>query len=428
MACSTGLNFTYPVSCGRIDRQGNELCTIQPDPDIAGIGVLVAFITIGITTILLFFAQICLHGITLKVLVNPTTLMDDDHLLDCQGAQKPGASFGDARSFIEARTEPQTPSPLSATIALLSDTQFFMGIAIASAMSKQDIVLAHFCLAYEMASLGFITSTVGLLMARAELLDKGNVPKRFVRLIFMWILLGLLIHRAREFDDDLYYAEKVHKSGPLAPHLRWDFSDPTSGAGVFFLSWTIGSAVVDSIYVWPALAIFADYYIAKAIRESWLLAKSKRNNDFFLVTSIVLRILYCFVYVGVLIPYLMFWEPFFCNMAGLGFFIWSIISAFEVRQKGHNCMSPDDRGTEDELGFGQIVALVMLLAPAIGTADLWWDAIQNFFHQRRLHEPSLDSVPLLDYPMHSQVGDVDLLAEDDPLREGMFRRTTWTSP
>lgn len=37
-------------------------------------------------------------------------------------------------------------------------------------------------------------------------------------------------------------------------------------------------------------------------------------------------------------------------------------------------MNEKDKDREDELGFGQIIALVLLLAPVINNADLWWDS------------------------------------------------------
>ena len=130
MACSTSLDSAYPSYCGETDHQGNKLCTIQPDPDIAGIGVLVAFIIIGITTILLMFI-LSLREISLDMFVNPTSMIDDDEFIDYHAAPKPRVSFSDARDFIETNSKPHTPTPLSTTIALLADTQFFMGIAIA---------------------------------------------------------------------------------------------------------------------------------------------------------------------------------------------------------------------------------------------------------------------------------------------------------
>ncbi|KAM0551362.1 hypothetical protein ACHAPJ_008471 [Fusarium lateritium] len=108
----------------------------------------------------------------------------------------------------------------------------------------------------------------------------------------------------------------------------------------------------------------------------------------------------------------------------MGFFLWGTIDAFVDRRIGHACMSPEDRGTEDELGFGQIVAFVLLLAPAIGTADLWWNTIQDVFRRRQLDEPPAESVQLLELPLHSPAINVDSTSQDDPSRSERLRATT----
>ncbi|KAF4472810.1 hypothetical protein FALBO_291 [Fusarium albosuccineum] len=98
--------------------------------------------------------------------------------------------------------------------------------------------------------------------------------------------------------------------------------------------------------------------------------------------------------------YWIFLEPIFCNVGNLGFFSWGVYAAFKYRKIGHSCMTDDDKPKENEMGFGQIVALVLLIAPAINTADLWWiRSKKDFLGAVRTQSPKLSfrcevSVPM----------------------------------
>ncbi|KAH7137330.1 hypothetical protein B0J13DRAFT_559493 [Dactylonectria estremocensis] len=399
MDCATTLNSSYPNYCGPRD---DTLCTIQPDPDIAGIGVLASFISIGLLVILLAFPQLWRSeqdGFRWKHLYQPPGWVSHLPLTDRDGQPTSRPSLADVRRYLEQIYQrPHRASALSATIFSLADTQFVTGIAITAAMSKKDIVLSHFNLADELGWLGYISACVGLLTTRPDILDNSNNAKRLVRLIIMWVHLGLLIHRAREFDSSLWYAEKVHENGPLPPYLRWDFESATAGASIFLFVWTIVSAIVDTMFLWPSHALLADFYVAKAVAQAHSSAKNKRlrNNKF---VTIIMRIFWRFIHVVLLFLYWMFLEPFGCNLGNLGFFLWGIVSTFEYRRIGRSCMTEDDRPKENELGFGQIVALVLLVAPVINVADLWWDSIKETgLGNKRCAESFESNQPLRPWP------------------------------
>ncbi|KAF5006938.1 hypothetical protein FDECE_6714 [Fusarium decemcellulare] len=387
MNCSI-LTPSYPRHCGHLENitnldnlveslgnSGNlTLCTIQPDPDIAGIGVVLSFISIGFLVILLAFPQIFRNEYEKfhwDQLFRPMGWIEQFPLRGPNGQRTNKPNLADAKRFLERmRQEKHGTSALSATIFNLADTQFVTGIAIAAAMSKKDIVVAHFSLATELGWLGYISGTVGLLTTRSDVLDRGNNAKRLVRVCVMWAHLGLLIHRLREVDDSLWFAQKVSENGPPTATFRWDFSDPGSRASVFLFVWSIGGAIVDTIFLFPGYAILAYYYFGKALSY----ARSASRRSF----SIVLRVCWSFVYLILLGLYWMFLEPVFCNVGNLGFFLWGVVAAFQYRNIGHSCMTDDDKPKENEVGFGQIVALVLLIAPAINTADLWWGVLSTF--------------------------------------------------
>ncbi|KAF5020019.1 hypothetical protein F66182_7955 [Fusarium sp. NRRL 66182] len=373
MACSATLNSSYPRYCGLSDHEGNALCTIQPDPDIAGVGVFASFITIGLTTMILAFYQILRdqEDMALRQFFKPTSWMEDYPLTDDNGHRIIDPSLANARRWVEANYHPLTYGALDMIVSALADTQFFMGIAIAAAMSKHDIVVAHFHLCDEMAWLGFITSSLSLLTTRSVNAVKGNSAKRVVRLVLTWALFGLIIHRYREMDDQLFYAQKIHEYGPPVPYLRWDFSYAVARASIFLLFWSIGGIIVETLYLSPTLTVLTDQYITTAIRGAWSLTLEGWPGQHYLFRY-SLRGISGFLYFILVCLHAMFWEPLCCNIGNLGFFIWSVHDAFQYRNIGHSCMAEEDMGAENELGFGQIVALVLLLTPVASTADLWW--------------------------------------------------------
>ncbi|KAH7125853.1 hypothetical protein EDB81DRAFT_201526 [Dactylonectria macrodidyma] len=399
MDCATTLDSSYPYYCGPRDR---TLCTIQPDPDIAGIGVLTSFISIGLLVIFLAFIELWRSGqreFQWKHLYQPTGWISHLPLIDRDGQPTSRPSLADVRRYLEqVYQRPHRTSALSATIFSLADTQFVTGIAITAAMSKKDIVLSHFNLADELGWLGYISACVGLLTTRPNILDSSNNAKRLVRLMVMWVHLGLLIHRAREFDASLGYAEKVHENGPLPPYFRWSFESATVGASVFFFIWSIVGAIVDTMFLWPSHALLADFYFATVVAQAHSSAKNKRlRNNKFIAT--LMRMFWRFVHVILLFLYWIFLEPFSCNLGNLGFFLWGMVSAFECRRIGNNCMTEEDRPRENELGFGQIVALVLLVAPVISTADLWWDSIKETLLENKRYTESFDlNQPLRPWP------------------------------
>ncbi|KAH7351444.1 hypothetical protein BKA66DRAFT_475839 [Pyrenochaeta sp. MPI-SDFR-AT-0127] len=319
MECTTKLNAAYPDYCGSLD---GDLCTIQPEPDVAGIGILASFITVGFLVVLPAFYQIWRNekdAFKWKKLFLPVGWAKGHEL---------NADSSNGRIFHNRQL--RVPA-LSATIFNLADTQFITGIAIAGAMSKKDIVLAHFSIANEMAWLGFISATAGLLTTRFQVLDKGNHAKRLVRIVIMWIYLGLLIHRAREVNDDLSYAEKVHENNTLKPYFRWNFMDSQNHVSLFLLVWSIVGAVVDTVFLWPRLAIAIYYYAARTVTVLYSYAEDSWRKLPNPIAFVCCLAWFC-VYVVAWGIYLMFFEPFSCNLASLGLFIWGVTNAFKLRQ------------------------------------------------------------------------------------------------
>ncbi|PSN64639.1 hypothetical protein BS50DRAFT_623164 [Corynespora cassiicola Philippines] len=375
MSCEATLDASFPDYCAP---PNGSVCTIQPDPDIAGIGVIASFITIGLLVITLAFYQIWRNerdDFEWADLYQPIGWTRDFPMVK-NGVRPTRPGIRDAQEYLahlqDIREDRGHENALSVTIFSLADTQFVTGIAIAGAMSKKDITVAHFSIADELTWLGFISATVGLLATRFEILDKEKKnAKRLLRILVMWTHLGLMIQRAREFNDDLWWASKIHEDNSPTPYLKWDFSDPMNRASVFLLAWSILTAVIDTAFLYAPLALVTYYYAAKVVTQSFLYSRNNWKGRR-CISSLLSRMIWAGIYIISLAAYNVFFDPFSANIGNLGFFIWGISEVLKERKIGQSCMNIQDRPKEDEMGFGQMVALILLLAPAINSADLWW--------------------------------------------------------
>jgi hypothetical protein len=134
---------------------------IDPDPDIAGIGVILAFTVIGAVIMSLISIKLFIEwrrDFSLQLCIAPPR---EEGLTE--GGRRP--TIQDAKRYVEreAADEVQIPGrqgrmALSSTFFGLADTQFASGIAIcAAALAKHDITAYHFSICNEMAWLAQIT-------------------------------------------------------------------------------------------------------------------------------------------------------------------------------------------------------------------------------------------------------------------------------
>ncbi|KAH6683512.1 hypothetical protein F5X68DRAFT_210757 [Plectosphaerella plurivora] len=89
---------------------------------------------------------------------------------------------------------------------------------------------------------------------------------------------------------------------------------------------------------------------------------------------LAIRLPYRIFVIGI---YWSFWEPFFCTLINLGFFLWTSVMVFTWRTRGRDCMESENELAEDEWGFGQITALVLFVSPFVANCDIWYDVMDT---------------------------------------------------
>ncbi|KAL6857579.1 hypothetical protein ACO1O0_005020 [Amphichorda felina] len=353
---------------------------IEPDPDIAGIGVLSAFIITG--SLVMILAMI-------KILIVELPGFRLSHLVCPQATEIPTRgnrpTFSDAKTYLrgeEAKDDSQSvneerPSALSDTLFSLGDTQFAMGIAIAvAAIAKRDITLYHYLVCDEMAWLGLISSTAGLLTSRKLLEEPGSV-KKAVRIILMWALFGLVFWIEVSRNDFIEFAEPVWERG-----RAWNISNAEGVLSLILLILSACSVVIDTVAMFPELGLLLYHYVDRYM--SWLtrLPQSSPASD--LTQSPWVRIALRGVFGKAL--FMLIWFPFWLlnvalywflfqpvitQLGNIFFFMWGVQSTFRWREEGRKYMKADEIKKEDDFGFGQVVALTMLISPIIANVDLW---------------------------------------------------------
>lgn len=389
---STGTLIRVPGFCGI----SNADDFIDPDPDIAGIGVILSFIIIGTTVMLLITIKLYIDYID-ELGPRDFFLPRSDPLTT--DGRWPGVE--DARKFLhdvaEAEDdddEKRTPSQkgitvLNSTLFGLADTQFATGIAIcAAAMAKQNITGYHYLICDEMAWLALISSTGGLLTART-VFDSANIVKKVLRIALMWCLFGLVATVELRRNDDIGYAEEVYAAGP-----RWDLSSGESKMSVVLFVGTVIDILIDTISLVPEWGVLLYYYVETFITatpprlETAVMGfLTRRCQQCAQKTSISTSMAHFIIHFAAMLLTVTLWlplwilclglywfsfQPVTAHVANCVFFFWGVGSAFVWRSKGRQCMKPEESSDEDQFGFGQVVALTLLISPLIANADAWY--------------------------------------------------------
>lgn len=366
---------------------------IEPDPDIAGIGVILSFIIIGT-------AVLSLVSIKLYVVYKDDFEFWDLIYPPIEALRKDGRWPGleDARKYLQCddnddSTRNRGIVTLDSTFFGLADTQFATGIAIGIAtFAKQDITVYHYLISCEMSWLALISSTAGLLTART-VLDKANVVKKAIRITLMWTLFVLVATIELRRNDVIGFAEKVYAAEPY-----WDMSDYGARMAIVLFISTLFDMIIETISFVPEWAVLMYYYV-----ETFVLAASPplsavlvsfftgRCKDCVQSTGLVRSVLHFLAHIVTLLFIITIWvpvwlvsiaaywisfQPIMAHIGNCVFFFWGVGSAFTWRERGRQCMKTEQSHDEDHYGFGQVVALTLLITPLIANADAWYGMCQ----------------------------------------------------
>lgn len=386
-----------PDSCGIYDYAADEF--IDPDPDIAGIGVIVAFTVIGTVTMLLISIKLSLEWWAdlepIHFILPPVDELTQD-------GKWP--TLEDARRFVQSEADDkavkQTPGrlfnvALSSTLFGLADTQFASGIAICvAAFAKRDITKYHYMICNEMAWMAVIASSGGFVTART-VYDNANIAKKGSRVALMWILTALALAVDFSRNDDIGYAEQVFTAGP------WKDESVTITSlfnGLLYAS-TVFGLIFDTISLWPQYALLAYYYSERSLvafyppfdnplvyfpSRRWrqcggqtTIRGAARHFGAHLARFVFIFALWVPLWLGVVGLYWFTLQPVMVHLANCGFFFWGVGSTFKWRGEGRQCMKDDESDAEDKYGFGQVVALTLLISPIVANADAWYGTYRS---------------------------------------------------
>lgn len=392
---------------------------IDPDPDISGIGVILSFIVIGSMVMVLSTFQIWNHYYKkdftqeLKQVFKKDFKKDFKTLLKIlsllcpwptsapEGERWP--NLGDAKVQLGKQRDALRlaqggrPSTLIETLLSLSDTQFATGIAILVAtVAKRDITLYHALICDEMAWLAWLTASTAHIGEVVELtytvaasnseevVQLSYTARNPIRIFLMWILLFLITYLELYLNYDIDLYEHIYEYGA---------TPSADGPAIFMYFWAYASLILISLEIYPPASILMLHYMESYL--AWILPPNPLPyplpsdvstqlvpgvyNPLSCIVAFLFRAIFCIGVVFLWVPvwaahvavYWLFFHPFFNSVIGYYYFITGCRSIFSLREQGRDYMKPEEVGNEDQFGFGQVVALTLLISFVLNNIDIW---------------------------------------------------------
>ncbi|KAK7222550.1 hypothetical protein V2G26_010553 [Clonostachys chloroleuca] len=231
---------------------------IKPDPDAAGIGVVSSTIAVGALIMVLVTIKI-IHG-----------LWKDFYFTDLfrpRAALVPNTgqwvTVKDAKDCLSLQKDVQERvSILDLTIFSLADIQLSIGIATAvAAIAKQDILVYHYWVSFQICWLVFMASTAGFTMTTNSFMV-SNLDRNIVRTAFIWCLFILTLYLFFRIDDTLAYNEDAYSQPGY-----WSKELPAYAIEVALLIHTIICLVLQTICLSRVNLFLVDYYIKASLNR-----------------------------------------------------------------------------------------------------------------------------------------------------------------
>ncbi|VUC29290.1 unnamed protein product [Clonostachys rosea] len=346
---------------------------ITPDPDAAGIGVVSSSIAVGALTdfklIDLFFPQVALSP-------NPGQWVTIKDAGDCIDLHKDD----------EYR------------VSILDLTIFSLGrysIIAVAAIAKQDILAYHYWVSLELCWLIFMTSTAGFSIT-ANPFMVSNLERNVVRIVFIWCHSILTLFLFFRIDDTLALNEEVYSQPGY-----WSKELPAFAVELALLVHTMISLILQTLCLSRVNILLVDYYIRAPLNSISLFLGQYWNRlivakdgmppfniqHFNSIVLVCLQILYfvllqtigCVAWCFCLAVHWVWTVPPITHALSIFFFIWETLAILSIRKDAVEFMREKDQSGEGQFGFGQIVALTLLISPIIANAEKWLDAIRSWF-------------------------------------------------
>ncbi|CAG9954576.1 unnamed protein product [Clonostachys rosea f. rosea IK726] len=366
---------------------------IKPDPDVAGIGVVSSAIAVGALLMVLSAIKIMRE------------LWEDINLTDLfrpRAALAPNS--GQWVTVKDAKDVQERVSILDLTIFSLANIQLSVGIATAvAAIAKHDILVYHYWVSYEICWLVFLASTAGFTITTSPFMV-SNLERNIVRTAFIWCLLMLTLYLFFRIDDTLALNEKAYSQPG-----HWSKELPTFAVDIALLIHNMVCQVLQTLWLSRENLLLVDYYIkaplnhiSRLLTQSWSRLnttidemRSSSTQNFCSIVLSCLRILYllflqtigCVAWCFFLLVYWLFAVPPITHSLSIFFFIWETSAIFSIRSDAVELMAPEDQNGEEQLGFGQIVALTLLIGPVIANAEKWFEAFRSWSNPARPSQP-----------------------------------------
>jgi hypothetical protein len=383
---------------------------IIPDPDIAGIGVIVSFavgngLTVVLSLIALFFIKLedlDMGGFDLAINKGLKWLR-----------------FKPLSDMLDDETMNFWLGILEKVILGLSDTQLLTGIAILIAgYVKCSISVYHSSIVSDLAWFASGTHLSTLQVLRHYMIKHPAI--RLVRVILLLAMGGLLISLVvYQGNQDWYLSPATPAQCLFADTLGNIGGTPAAwmGFNMFFIVLGYGASIL-SLYPeftksFPASHIYLRIMrrIGRSSRQLTKALITLPNNlrKFHKITWYQLAILTPFIILGELgmlvcaIVLIVTWAVmyFFSLMIDsyavgalfdLAWFGDGIYNVITDRRTGRSLMSTQDQSVENQWGFGQLVPCLLLLLPLMTMFEIWYGKYPGIIEIGMMHTHELQKL------------------------------------
>jgi len=351
--------------------------TLSPDPDIAGIGVILSFVIInGLTVIvtaisLLFISleDLRLKGVDLAL-----------HKWLKRRGLKP------LSKILSNNTIKFWIDILEKILLGDSDTQLLTGIAIlAAGYIKCSISVYHSTIVADLAWFASGTNLSSLQVLRHYLFK--HPATKILRVILLLVTFGLLLSLT------LYQGNQEWFDSDVTP-AQCLFADGVSNVGgypafwmgfnIFFIVLGYGPSIVDLFpeYVDESSAIIKGYVhvmekSGDTIKKLWSniqspSGESKAVAGGNIVLSFIGLVLLGIVWLIMGFFFLMIDSYFVAAIFDIFWFAFGLFNLILDRNYGQSFIDPDDIVLENQWGFGQVVPMLLVLLPIMTAWEVWY--------------------------------------------------------
>jgi hypothetical protein len=352
--------------------------TLSPDPDIAGIGVILSFIIVnGITIIVTSISILFIHLETLELGGFDLAI---HKLLKYLGMKPVSSSLSEDEIKFWLDT-------LEKILLGLSDTQLLTGIAILIAgYLKCSISVYHSTIIADLAWFASGTHLSSLSILKHYLMKYSITMglRIFLLLLMAGLFLSLTLYQGHR---NWYDSAAIPAQCLFADGLEMVGGRPSvwMGVNIFFILLGYGTSILELFPQYGSKSAFfvgiydkVVHWTSCAIKSLWKTILGQTADDTWIPgkAQIALSLLgigpLVIVWAILQFFYQMIDSYFIDVIFNIFWWVFGLVSLLSDRINGQSNMEEEDKPVENQWGFGQVIPMFLILLPMMTVWEVWY--------------------------------------------------------